>query len=314
MEKIFNNKKMLQLVSKWKIHLIVIGIISIIAGVFISSPIVITPKFKSTAIVYPTNISTYSKESETEQMFQIFLSTDIKFKMLNAFQLDKDYKLDRRDPLFITYFLDEYNNNVSIAKTEYESIKIEVQDKNPKVAAAMVNKLIEFYNQKVAELYRNKQKEMIDIMGDAMKTKEKEMDSIENLLTTMRLKYGILNYASQSSAATQGILQGNNKAKELYTNLAQFGGIYKNQDSLLCEARKQYINFKWLYENAVREYNKSITYAQVVTQPFPADKKSYPVRWVIVALTLAGGLIVSLIVIAIIESNKQKKSSTLESE
>jgi hypothetical protein len=79
--------------------------LSIATGAFISSPIVITPKYKSTAIVYPTNLFEYSKESTTEQMFQILLSNDIKFKMLNAFNLDKHYNLDRNEPQFITIFL-----------------------------------------------------------------------------------------------------------------------------------------------------------------------------------------------------------------
>jgi capsule polysaccharide export protein KpsE/RkpR len=314
MEKIFNNKTLFQLISAWKIHLIIISVISIIIGAFISSPIVITPKYKSTAIVYPTNISTYSKESETEQMFQIFLSTDIEFKMLDAFHLDKHYKLDRQDPLFVTYFLDEYNQNVSITKTEYESIQIQVFDKDPKIAADMVDSIIEFYNQKVAELHKRKQKEVMDIMGNAMRLKKNEIDSSVNQLTNMQIKFGILNYASQSSEVTRSMLLGNNKAKELYSNLEQYGGLYKQLDSLIWHFRKEYINYKWQYETAVREFNKNITYAQVVSKPFPADKKSYPVRWLIVALTLAGGLIISLIAIAFIESKKQKNIRTLESE
>ncbi|MGQ9848291.1 MAG: hypothetical protein ACUVQP_12435, partial [Bacteroidales bacterium] len=177
MEKLFNNKSLFLIISKWKIHLLIISIISIAIGVFVSSPIVITPKYKSTAIVYPTNLIEYSKESTTEQMYQIFLSTDIKFRMLNAFQLDKHYKISKNDPLFITYFLDEFNENVSISKTEFESVQITIYDKDPKIASDMVDSLIVFYNDKVAELHKRKQKEMIEIMSKAMKDKKREIDS-----------------------------------------------------------------------------------------------------------------------------------------
>lgn len=314
MEKLFNNKSLFVLISKWKMHLLVISILLIAMGVFISSPIVITPKYKSTAIVYPTNISEYSKESTTEQMYQIFLSTDIKFKMLNAFQLDKHYKLSKKDPLFITYFLDEFNENVSISKTEFESVQITVYDKDPKIASDMVDSMIVFYNAKVAELHKRKQKEMIEIMFKAMNEKKNEIDSVESKLIDMRTKYGILNVTLQSIEATKGMMAGNKKATELYKNLEQFSGYYKELDSLSWHFRKEYINYKLQYENAVREYNKNITYAQVVQYPFPADKKSYPVRWAIVALTLIGGLIISLIVIAFIESKKQKINTNVELE
>lgn len=314
MEQLFNNKTLFVLISKWKLHLLIISILSIALGVFISSPVIITPKYKSTAIVYPTNISEYSKESTTEQMYQIFLSTDIKFRMLNAFQLDKHYKISKNDPFFITYFLDEFNKNVSISKTEFESIKITVYDKDPKIASDMVDSIIVFYNAKVAELYKRKQKEMIEIMSKAMKEKKNEIDSIERKLIDIRTKYGIINVTSQSIEATKGMIAGNKKAIELYKNLEQYAGYYKELDSLSWHFRKEYIKYKSQYENALREYNKNITYAQVVQYPFPADKKSYPVRWIIVALTLIGGLIISLIVIAFIESKKQNTNTNLEIE
>lgn len=306
MEKIFNNRSLVQLISKWRIHLLAISVVSIALGVIVSSPWVITPKYKSTAIVYPINLFEYSKESTTEQMFQILLSNDIKFKMLDAFQLDKHYKLDRNDPLFITYFFDEYSQNISISKTEYESVEIRVLDKDAKMAAAMVDSLIAFYNQKVAELHKIKQKELMTIMSNAMQKKKKEIDSLDKHLTEIRIKYGILNASTQGVEATKGVIQGNKQAMELYKNLLQYSGQYKEIDSLVWHFRKEYINYKWQYENALREYNKEITYAQVVQKPFPADKKSYPVRWVIVLLTLMGGLIIAVVTIAFIESKKNK--------
>ncbi|MCX7863127.1 MAG: hypothetical protein N2449_09060 [Bacteroidales bacterium] len=306
MEKIFSNYSLIRLISKWRLHLFIVSIISIALGVFISSPIVITPKYKSTAIVYPTNLFEYSKESTTEQMFQILLSSDIKFKMLEAFNLDKHYKLDRKDPQFITQYLNEYDDNVSISKTEYESVEIKVLDKNPKQAAAMVDSLIKFYNQKVAELHKVKQKEMMEIMNKAMIEKQKEIDSIENILTEIRSKYNILNYNLQSAEITKGLLSGNKQAVEIYKNMELYGGKFKHLDSLLNNYRKQYLGYKSSYEGALREYRKNISYALVVQKPFPADKKSYPVRWAITLLTFIGGFIIALIVIAFIESKKAK--------
>ncbi|PIP54466.1 MAG: hypothetical protein COX07_05185 [Bacteroidetes bacterium CG23_combo_of_CG06-09_8_20_14_all_32_9] len=307
MEAYFKNKKIMELVNRWKIHFIAITIISAVIGVFISSPVVITPKYKSTAIVYPVNIYTYSKESTTEQMLQVFNSNDIKEKMLKAFNLGKHYKLDRKDPQFYTYFLNEYDNNVSISKTEYESVEIKVLDENPNIACNMVDSIITFFDQKIAFLHKRKQMEQIQIYNNEMQKKHRELDSLETVMNELRQKYGIMNYSIQVNEATKGNLTGNNAAKELFKNLQEHGGDYQRNDSLTWYVRRDFLLNKYNYEIAVKEYKKNISYSQIISNPYPADKKSYPVRWVIVAITVITSLIFSSIVIAFIDS-KQKKA------
>ena len=44
-----------------------------------------------------------------------------------------------------------------------------------------------------------------------------------------------------------------------------------------------------------------MTYSNVISRPFVADKKAYPVRWVIVALCGIGAFLMSILVVAAIE-------------
>ena len=305
METFFRNKKIVNLINKWKVHLIIITIVAIAIGAFISSPIVITPKFKSLAIIYPVNTYTYSKESTTEQMLQVLNSNDIKEKMLAAFDLLKHYKIDPKEPQYYTYFLDEYNSNVNINKTEYESVEITVLDKNSKIACQMVDSIVKFYDDKIASLHKRKQKEVIEISRVEFEKKKHELDSLESLVKNYRQNYGIMNYNSQVLEATKGEFAGNNQAKELFKNLQEYGVDYQRLDSMLYNVRKEVIDDKHMLEVAYREYNKHISYSQIISTPYPADKKSYPIRWIVVAITVITSLIFSIIVIAVIES-KQK--------
>jgi capsular polysaccharide biosynthesis protein len=66
----FNSIELIQLVKKWKKHLIVVGAVSLLGSVIFSSPLFIKPKYKSFALVYPSNLIAYSTESATEQMHQ----------------------------------------------------------------------------------------------------------------------------------------------------------------------------------------------------------------------------------------------------
>ena len=75
------------IVLKYKIPLIVIAVLSIILSAVFSSEYFIKPKFKSTAIVYPSNLVPYSTESPTEQMLQLFESDDIRDELIRDFDL-----------------------------------------------------------------------------------------------------------------------------------------------------------------------------------------------------------------------------------
>jgi uncharacterized protein involved in exopolysaccharide biosynthesis len=53
------------------------------------------------------------------------------------------------------------------------------------------------------------------------------------------------------------------------------------------------------------EYEKEITYSHVVENPFPADKKAYPVRWLIVAFSTLSAVFFSLLVFLILDYRKE---------
>src|SRR6476620_4286090 len=99
----FNSVELMRLLNKWKKHLIIIGLISLVASIFFSSPIFIKPKYKSTAIVYPSNLVAYSTESPTEQMLQIAQSTDIRERLIQRFNLAKHYDIDTTAQFYHTY-------------------------------------------------------------------------------------------------------------------------------------------------------------------------------------------------------------------
>jgi len=65
-----------------------------------------------------------------------------------------------------------------------------------------------------------------------------------------------------------------------------------------------YSNLQVDYENAARFYTDKLTYSNVITPPYVADKKSYPVRWIIVVFTGLATFFITLIVLLMIEKFK----------
>lgn len=308
MKNYFNNQSVLYLILKWKIHLIIITLVALVASSFFSSESFITPKFKSKAIVYPVNLWTYSEESETEQMLQIFQSTEIKDKIFNTFQLGKHYELDKNDPYFYSYLNNEFRSNISFRKTEYESVEIEVFDRDPKFASNITDSIISFYNAKALSLHAKKSQEMVDISGRDMKKKKKDIFKLIDSINKIRRKYNLLDFNIEAKQVAKSYVTSSyttQETKNLRKNLANQGELLKSISERLTAERIILDSISKEYDVYFSNANKIIDYSQVISSPFPSDKKSYPVRWLIVLISTLTTLFLSIVIIGIIE-NKNK--------
>lgn len=310
MEQTFKNINLIDLIKKWGKTLIIVIITTAIISSIIS--FIIPEKFKSTAIVYPANITPFSTETETEQMLQILHSMDIKASLIKKFDLFKHYNIDPKNSHAQTAMLNNLDANITITKTQYESVMIEVMDKNKDTACYIANSILDFYNKKNKQLHKEKSIERLNILTTQLQEKREEMDSLENRLQTIRKDHGVLDYAIQTEEGTKGLLKleglrNNHEAQKLLTNLQEKGGEYLAINEHLWRVRGDYNDLKKEYENVKQDVVKKITYAHIITKPQPADKKAYPIRWLIVSISVISTTLLTLILIAGIENYNRIK-------
>lgn len=313
MENYFNNLGLMRIFLKWKWHLLIIAVAAAILAIILSSPLIITPKFKSYALVYPSNIAPYSDESESEQMLQWLQSKDIKDSIIKKFDLSKHYEIDSSYKYYYSTMMYLYNENVKINKTQWESIEIEVIDKDPVVAYNMVNSIIDYCNQKIRHIHRDKYQEVVNSLSWTLKEKKNQLDSIENALSKLRKDYGLFDYESQATEITRGFLktydgsgrsaptQDVNVMKENFTQKAGELAILSQRRA---DVMHIYAEFELKYDMAVYDAEKKFTFLNIITNPTIADKKSYPVRWLIVVYSVVASLFFSVVVISIKENRK----------
>lgn len=315
MENFFDNRRLFNSIWNWKFHIVIASTLAVIGGVIFSSTKFIEPKFKSTAKVYPVNLAEYSEESESEQMLEFIRTNDIKFRMIDAFKLYDVYNINPKDPLHTTYILDKFNKNVSFKKTEFETIEIEVLDKDPLRATAMVDSAIVFYNQKVKRIHSAKYWESYTTLNNSIEKQEKEIEQLQTKMQELRDKYGLLEFESQVTAASEGLMEaaargGNtNYAKSMLKNLEQKGGELKDMESIYILKEAVLRNMYSQREQAYMHATKDITYSIVAETPFPADKKSYPVRWLIVFFSLIITFFVSVITVVTLDYIRDTKAA-----
>ena len=314
MESQFYQINVLQLLLKWKFHLVIIVVIAVILAVVFSSPFFITPKFESNAVVYPANISPYSDESETEQMLQIFQSNEIRDSIIKKFDLARHWEIDSSYKYFYTTLMWEYSQNVKIGKTPYEGVSVEVMDKDPQMACDIVNSILDYYDKKVRRMHEIKFNEVVMMFERAIRKKQNYIDSLENKFYELSTEYGLLDYSSQSREIARGYLKtidgsgashiNSKEVLRLKENIEKKGGEFIYLQFLLEQEAESFAALKGDYEKAYMDADRQFSYTNIITKPFVADKKAYPVRWLIVVISAIASFFVAFLVVLIIENYK----------
>jgi capsular polysaccharide biosynthesis protein len=308
-----NNKTLLELALKWKFHLGVIALIAGIIAIVLSSPFFLKPKYKSTSVIYPVNMGAYSEESYTEQMLEILNSGDIRDQMIAAFKLDVHYKISPLYKFYKTALYGKYAEEVSFRKTENEAVRIQVLDTDPLIASAMVDSLRRFYDKKVQSLHRVKVFEEYNIRTLEISRLQKAADSIAGCLGELGRKYGVLEMTGQSeglsTAYFQAVANGkdNQTIKDYFNNVASKSPEARSLMLRVEGVSNQLVKVQELRDDAYRELTKEITYSVVVTPPFPADKKDWPKRSVIVLMSVIFTLMMAMVVIGVTENHNNTK-------
>ena len=305
MDNNFNNLSLVQLILKWKWHIIIITVAAALCGAIFSSSAFITPLYKSEAIAYPANTSPYSEESRTEQMLEIMNSRSIKDSIINKYDLWTDYKINKNDKAAFAYMYNEYKSKIKISKTTYEAVSVVVLDKDPVVACNIANDILYFHEEKVRDLHHDKEAEVVVMFEKQLIEKQRVIDSLKNRMSEIGTTYGVTDISNQSREATRSLLTGSSKANELMENLGLYGAELAELNTKLAAEANTFVAIKCDYERELRFLNGYMSYTNVVSEPYPADKKSYPVRWVVVALCGLGAMLLSIIVIFIIENRKR---------
>lgn len=308
MDSYFSNKNLVDLVIKWRVHLIIIGVLAGIISIVFSSPVFIKPKFRSYAVVYPVNLGEYSEESETEQMLELLNSGDIRDEVIRQFSLDQHYEIDTAYKYYQTALFGKYEDHFSFKKTENEAVRIEVLDTDPQMACDLANGVIMAYHRKVRSMHNAKYKEELEVRSRELTRERNYLDSLVNHLSYLGEEYGLVDVTSQVEGMFREGNIRNFYAADGHTispalkSLGKHGPEFKKTTDMLEPMLERYAEILTRYNDAYRELNKEITYSSTVTSPYVADKKFWPKRSVIVLMSVILTLILALVVIGVIEN------------
>lgn len=291
---------------RWRLFAGVAAAAILLSSLF-SSPPFIKPKYRSRAVVYPVHISTYSIETTTDQLLQLLESNSIRDSLVERFGLVEHYKVDTARRGGRTLLEAMYNERVSIQKTRYESVDIQVLDEDPVTARDMAAEIIRQADLLARRLQRENSATMLQVVRLGLRNTKRQLDSVEARMGQLRAA-GLLDYGTQAKEYSRGYVQslagGGGKAPRqeidtLLKALEAHGGEFLRLSSLGNELLQAYGEQLSQERQVVLDLGKELSYSTVVVHPEVADKKAYPIRWLIVAISTLSALLLCYVLVSL---------------
>jgi uncharacterized protein involved in exopolysaccharide biosynthesis len=286
-------------------------IISLTAAGFIVSLIVsllLTPIFRSTAIVFPTATSTVSfseqrnakassmdfgEEEQAEQLIQILQSASIRDHIVEEYNLYKHYEISMDDVNKRHKMMKEYKSNFNFTRTRYGSIQIDVLDKNPELAATMANRIVDLIDTIKNEMIEQRTQEAFKVAQRKKEMLESDLKKISSKIDSLA-KMGVMNIDARAGLYQALVDAKNpNEKTEIKEKLAineKDGPLYDELEHFRREKITAYEVFMAIYEQAESDANARLNHKFIVEKAVVADKKDKPKRLIVVLLGTLGTL------------------------
>ncbi|MEY3199092.1 MAG: hypothetical protein RJA13_1050 [Bacteroidota bacterium] len=293
----------------WRKRKLLLIVTAIAAVVSIVVSFLLTPIYRSTAIVFPAATSTVSfseqrnakaaamdfgEEEQAEQLVQILQSSRIRDKIVSQFDLMNHYEIDTKDPNKYFKLVKQYNSNFLFVRTRFGSIQIDVLDVNPQKAADMANKIVDLIdtvkNNMVAErtwpafeINKRKKEQLEQERKDVLF----KLDSLAELgVVSLEGRTNLFQaYVDSKSAQEKAEIK-----KTIDINM-KHGSLFDGLEFIRNEKIMQLEEFLVSYEQAESDAYSVFNHKFVVERAVVADKKDKPKRMIIVLLSTIGAFI-----------------------
>ena len=329
----FNSTNFIVFLWHKKVLLIGLTIAAAIFAAVFSSPFFITPKFKSTFVLFPSSTNSISKallgdnqgykqdllqfgeEEHAEQLLQILNSSKIRDRIIQKYDLMKHYDISKTSKYKKTLLNKEYESNIKYRRTENMAVEITVLDRDPKIASDIANNIAALLDSLKIGMQKERAIRGFEIVKKEYEAVSSDIHEKEDSLTRLR-ELGIFDYETQSEMINRQlaieIAKNSNSAavkalEERLTVLAKYGGPYVSIRDGLEYEKKLLVEIKEKYDKAKIDAEEELPQTFKVDIAYPAEKKSYPVRWLIVLAASVSTFLLTIFILILIDSLKNVK-------
>lgn len=324
----FESFDLLRYMYKRRYPLLALTLLAVVASVIAS--LMITPRFRSTVVFFPAPSTTASRllyldspfardpelfgdEEMVEQMLQVLNSDEIRSKIIEKYDLFNHYVIDPESKFPATSLHKIFRKNISFRKTEYMAVVIDVLDKDPARAAVMANDIAALLDSTMNRMQKEKTRKALEVVENEYLNLQNEIRVLEDSLSYIRSK-GVIAYDSQAEAYYQAyasaLLNKDDEAVRLLEGklkvISRYGGSYITLSHMLVNQLNSLSVLKAKYQEAQVNYNSEMPVKFILDNAYPAEKKAYPMRWLIVIVSTFSVFVLSFFLFLIMDTLRKK--------
>ena len=318
---------------KRKIPLIIITLAAAIISTLISFNI--TPKFRSSVVLFPASESPVSKsllqanfqdrigilgfgdEDQLERILQVLHSDDIRDHIIDHYKLMEHYEIDPDGPFPLTKLFGEYSSNIKFKRTEFNSIVIEVMDKEPQMAADIANDIATQIDSTMNRMKRERAMKAFLLVEKEYLNSARRARELNDSLSIINKK-GVVTYDAQFERLTEAygkaiienndeatiIIEGKMEELQNYTGpFVYYWNMWSNEAIRVRDLKAKYIEAK-------TETELTLSHVFVLDKAYKAEKKAYPKKSIIVMVATFATFVLAVMAFLFFESFLRKLRST----
>ncbi len=317
---------------RWRKVFIISAVCAVLFSVLLTHPAITKPKYAARHIFYPTKNNSISnalltevnqrqseplefgEEIEAEKALQILQSGTLLGRLVKNFNLMKHYGIDPKTEKYPQYALDnKIKENFSFERTRYLSIKIEVMDEDPKMAADLANGIANLYDSITTEVQNQVATPALQIVERALQEKRNKIQNIKDELRKLG-QNGITNYEEQSRALAEEIYKAQSSGKvgemkkllEEQKTLVASGGDFIALNELIKLEEEKESDLITQYEKRKVDVGETLSHKFTVESATIPEIKAWPKRTFIIILSLLGTFFATAIFLASVELFRRK--------
>ncbi len=328
-ENIFNSSNLLRFISQKRRPLLIVCCLAIIISTIIS--FMIPSRYKSTVVLFPASSSSVSQslitenqqkkdilkfgeEEEVEQLMQMLQSTEIRNRIIEKYNLFDHYGISKNSKYPYSTLYKKYESNIKISRTEYMSIEINVYDEVPEIAALIANDIANLVDSAYYNIQQERAQKAYNIVSTEFEMQKSKIKQIEDSLLSLSL-LGVIDVKSQTEMYSEqhaiAIANANYIAipelEKKIQVLAEYGSIHTILKEQMYEEVKKLAVIEAKYREAKIDFENTLPNKYVVNKAEKAERKTYPIRWLIVITSLFSTFLFSIIVLLILDQFIKKK-------
>lgn len=182
--------------DKWKKALAIVFCIAFVASLLVA--LLTTPKYKSTAVIFPANSNRVSKailadrysidymdygsERDCEYAIQILSSSTMMLAANKQFNLYEHYEIDTNQSGYQYKLAKAYMHSVKVERTEYMAVEISVLDEDPQMSADLANFIASNYDTICHEIQYGRSKDAYTVMTGVCAELEQNINALNDSL------------------------------------------------------------------------------------------------------------------------------------